>query len=50
MGSFPETYNDEGRTGKHGEVRASSPRAKYFPVRPDLTQSISILSHDRCVY
>ena len=23
VGSFPETYNDEGRTGKHGEVRAS---------------------------
>ena len=28
------------------EVRASWPRAKYFPVRPDLTQSISILSYD----
>ena len=47
----------EGRTGKylargHGvrtersEVRAPWPRAKYFPVRPDLTQSISILSYD----
>ena len=23
VGSFPEKYNDEGRTGKHGEVRAS---------------------------
>ena len=47
----------EGRTGKylargHGvrtersEVRAPRPRAKYFPVRPDLTQSISILLYD----
>ena len=27
-------------------VHASWPRAKYFPVRPDLTQSISILSYD----
>ena len=47
----------EGRTGKYlargqdvrterSEVRASWPRAKYFPVRPDLTQSISILSYD----
>ena len=47
----------EGRTGKylargHGvrtersEVRAPWPRAKYFPVWPDLTQSISILSYD----
>ena len=47
----------EGRTGKylargHGvrtersEVRAPWPRAKYFPVRPDLTQSISILLYD----
>ena len=47
----------EGRTGKylargHGvrtersEVRAPWPRAKYFPVRPDLTKSISILSYD----
>ena len=26
--------------------RAPRPRAKYFPVRPDLTQSISILSYD----
>ena len=45
----------EGRTGKYlargqdvrterSEVRASLPRAKYYPVRPDLTQSISILS------
>ena len=50
MGSFPEKYNDEGRAGKHGEVRASRPRAKYFTFRPDLTQSISILSHDRCVF
>ena len=23
VGSFPEKYSDEGRTGKHGEVRAS---------------------------
>ena len=47
----------EGRTGKylargHGvrtersEVRAPWPRAKYFSVRPDLTQSISILLYD----
>ena len=47
----------EGRTGKYlargqgvrterSEVRTSCPRAKYFPVRPDLTQSISILSYD----
>ena len=47
----------EGRTGKYlargqgvrterSEVRTSWPRAKYFPVRPDLTQSISILSYD----
>ena len=47
----------EGRTGKylargHGvrtslrSVRAPCSRAKYFPVRPDLTQSISILLYD----
>ena len=47
----------EGRTGKylargHGvrtersEVQAPWPRAKYFPVRRDLTQSISILLYD----
>ena len=44
----------EGRTGKylargHGvrtEVRAPWPSAQYFPVRPDLTQSISILLYD----
>ena len=47
----------EGRAAKHlarghgirterNEVRAPWPRAKYFPVRPDLTQSISILSYD----
>ena len=46
-----------GRTGKYlalgQEVRTSLrsvrtpwPRAKYFPVRPDLTQSICILSYD----
>ena len=28
------------------EVRAPWPSAKYFPVRPDLTQSISILLYD----
>ena len=28
------------------EVRTSWPRAKYFPVWPDLAQSISILSYD----
>ena len=31
---------------ERSEVRAKWPRAKYFPVRPDLTQSISILSYD----
>ena len=47
----------EDRTGKyvargHGvrtegsEVRAPRLSVKYFPVRPDLTQSISILSYD----
>ena len=47
----------EGRTGKYlargqdvrterSEVRAFWPRAKYFPVRPDLTQSIIILLYD----
>ena len=47
----------EGRMGKYlalgqgirterRKVRTSWPRAKYFPVRPDLTQSISILSYD----
>ena len=47
----------EGRTGKYlawgqdirtdrSKVRASYPRAKYFPAQPDLTQSISILSYD----
>ena len=30
-------------------VRTSCPRAKYFPIRPDLTQSISILSYDYLV-
>ena len=28
------------------EVRAHGPRAKYFPVQPDLAQSIGILSYD----
>ena len=47
----------EGRTGKYlargqgvrterSEVRTSWPRAKYFPVLPDLAQSISILSYE----
>ena len=47
----------EGRTGKYlargqgvrterSVVSTSWPRAKYFTVRPDLTQSISILSYD----
>ena len=47
----------EGRVGKYlargqdvkterSEVRGSWPREKYFPVWPDLTQSISILSYD----
>ena len=39
-----------GRTEKY-LVRgySSRPRAKYFPVRSDLTQSISVLSYNRCV-
>ena len=48
----------EGQTGKYlarghdvrtkrSEIRASWPRAKYFPVWSDLTRSISILSYDR---
>ena len=43
------TYWLSGRAGRENiwlEVRTSWPRAKYFPVRPDLTQSISILSYD----
>ena len=51
----------EGRTGKYlarghalqtegSEVHAVWPRAKYFAVRPDLTQSISILSYDLIFY
>ena len=47
----------EGRTGKYlargqdvqtkcSKVCASWPRAKYFPIWPDLTHSISILSYD----
>ena len=38
-----------GRAGRENiwpEVMAYGPSAKYFPVRPDLTQSISILSYD----
>ena len=31
---------------ERSEVGAPWPSAKYFPVRPDLTQSISILLHD----
>ena len=27
-------------------VRTSRPRVKYFPVRPDQTQSTSIISYD----
>ena len=43
------TYWLSGRAGRENiwlEVRASWSRVKYFPVRPDLTQSISILSYD----
>ena len=32
---------------ERSEVRTEWPRAKYFSVRPDLTQSISILSYDK---
>ena len=32
---------------ERSEVRAPWPSAKNFPVRPDLTQSISILLYDR---
>ena len=31
---------------ERSEVSVSRPRAKYFPFRPDLTQSINILSYD----
>ena len=51
----------EGRTGKYlarghdvrterSEVRASWPRAKYFLVRPDQTQLISILSYEPAAF
>ena len=50
------TYWLSGRAGRENiwfevrtegsEVRTSWPWAKYFPVRPNLTQSISILSYD----
>ena len=29
---------------------AYGPRAKYFPVRPDLTQSMSVLSYDHLAF
>ena len=32
---------------ERSEVRTEWPRAKYFSIRPDLTQSISILSYDK---
>ena len=31
---------------ERSEVHTRWPRAKYFPIQPDLTQSISILSYD----
>ena len=43
------TYWLSGRAGRENiwpEVMAYGPSAKYFPVRPDLTQSISILLYD----
>ena len=43
------TYWLSGRAGRENiwlKVRTSWPRAKYFPVLSDLTQSISILSYD----
>ena len=43
---FLLTEWETGRQNTWFEVRASLPRAKYFPVQPDLTQSISILSYD----
>ena len=36
----------QGVRTERSEVRTSWPRAKYFPVRTDLTHSISILSYD----
>ena len=42
-----------GRAGWVGiwlEVCVSWPRAKYFPVQLNLTQSIRILSYDHCVW
>ena len=40
----------QGIQTKRSEARTSWPRAKYFPVRPDLTQSISILSYDHLLF
>ena len=38
----------EGRTGRYlaRGLGVRGPSAKYFPVRPDLTRSISILAYD----
>ena len=38
------------RTDRANKFCASWPRAKYIPVRPDLTQSIIILSYDHFCY
>ena len=32
---------------QRSEVRAPWPGAKYFPIRPDLTKSMSIFSYDQ---
>ena len=37
---------EKGRENIWLEVRTSWPRSEYLPVRPDLTQSFSILSYD----
>ena len=36
-----------GARTERSEVSAPCPRAKYLPIQPDLTWSISILSYDQ---
>ena len=40
----------EGRTGKYLALGHAARTERYFPVRPDLTQSIGILSYDLIFY
>jgi len=42
----------EGRTGRYlaRGVGVRGPSAKYFPILPDLTQSLSILTYDHCAF